>query len=73
MGATIKTRKGEDGRFVATSPNYPELRAVEADSSSQAVAGFQRRLRAFGASNMNVDKANAADVSGTSRDKLTCG
>lgn len=73
MGATIRTRPTPEGRHVASSPNYPGLKGVEGDTAKQARAGFERRLLAYGASGMNLDKANAANVLPTSRDPLTCG
>jgi hypothetical protein len=72
-GMTIKTRTLESGETEASSPNYPGLTPVVAESAQLARFGFQRRLMAYAVSNQDVDKANAVDVSGTSRDRRTCG
>ncbi len=72
-GLTVRTRTLEDGRVEASSPNYPALLPVTAENARMARAGYERRLLAYGATGCDVDKANKADVSGTSRDRRTCG
>lgn len=73
MGATIRTKPTPEGRHQASSPNYPDLKPAEAATAAGARGAFQRRLIAYGASGMNLEKANAANVGGKSRDPLTCG
>lgn len=72
-GVTIRTQTQPDGRVSASSPNYQDLAPVVAESARMARAGYERRLMAYAISNMDVKKANETDVSGTSRDRTTCG
>lgn len=72
-GVTVRTTTLEEGRVEARSPNYPALKSFEGPTALLARQGFNRRLLAYAATGGNIEKANAADVSPTSRDKLTCG
>jgi hypothetical protein len=72
-GLTIRTRTLEDGRVEAASPNYPDLAPVQAETARLARSGYERRIMAYAISGLDADKANKTDVSGTSRDRTTCG